>query len=91
MGKFMALLGLNLRSMLFSFNVSSDSKKNKARSFTGVGVLVLMGGLGLYLSSIYSFLFGSQLAPVGMLPLLLMMMPLLAVAAGMMFTTLAAQ
>ncbi|NCB63385.1 MAG: hypothetical protein EOM52_07185, partial [Clostridia bacterium] len=88
MRKFLVLLGLNFRSMLCSFRVGGGSKK---RAFTGMGVLLLMAVLALYLSGTYSFLFASQLRRVSMLPLLIMMMPVLAVVAGFFFTVFAAR
>ncbi len=88
MGKFRALLALQLKAMLFSFHVGGKSKR---RAFSGAGVLLLMGGLALYLSATYSFLFAAQLAPLGMLPLLILMMPVLAVVAGGFFTLFSAQ
>ena len=88
MRKFLVLLGLNFRAMLFSFRVGGNGKK---RAFTGVGALLLMALLALYLSGTYSFLFAAQLKRVSMLPLLIMMMPVLAVMAGLFFTVFAAQ
>lgn len=88
MGKFRALLGVSFKAMLFSLRVGGNSRR---RAFTGVGAMALMGGLALYLSGTYSFLFAAQLAPMGMLPLVVMMMPVLAVAAGLFFTLFAAQ
>lgn len=88
MGKFKALLVLQLKAMLFSFHVGGRSKR---RAFSGVGVLLLMGGLAFYLSATYSFLFASQLSPVDMLPLLILMMPVMAVVVGLFFTLFSAQ
>lgn len=88
MRKFLVLAGLSFRSMLCSLRVGGGSKK---RVFTGAGTLALMAVLALYLSGTYSFLFASQLRRAGMLPLLIMMMPVLAVVAGFFFTVFAAQ
>lgn len=74
--------------MLCSFRVGGGGKK---RAFTGVGALLLMAALALYLSGTYSFLFAAQLKQVNLLPLLIMMMPVLAVVAGLFFTVFAAQ
>ena len=87
MRRFWALLGLSLKAMLYSFRVGGGKK----RAFTGAGALLLMGGLALYLSGTYSFLFAAQLRRVDMLPLLIMMMPVLMVLAGFFFTVFAAQ
>lgn len=87
MRKLRALVGLNLKAMLLSFRVGGGKK----RTYSGVGALALMGFLSLYLSGTYSFLFAMQLKQVGMLPLLMMLMPVLAVLAGFFFTVFAAQ
>ncbi len=90
MRKFKALVVLNLKAMLNSFRFGGK-KKGKARAASGVGAMVLMGFLGVYLSGVYSFLFASQFAPLGMVHLVIMMMSVLVVAMGLMFTIFAAQ
>lgn len=89
MRKFKALVVLNLKAMLNS--VRFGGKKKKARAATGIGTIVFIGFLALYLSGIYSFLFASQFAPIGMVHLVIMMMAVLAVVMGLMFTVFAAQ
>ena len=81
MGKFRALLSVNLRAVLLS---SSGSRGRGRRRMTGTGMLILIVILCLYLSGIYSFVFAAQLAPVGMLDLLLLLMPVLVVVMGTM-------
>lgn len=87
MGKFRALLGLNLKSMLLTFQPGGNKKK----SFSGVAPLLIVGFVALYLSGTYSIVFASQLSRAGLLPLLIMMMPVLAVGAGFFFSVFAAQ
>ena len=88
MRKFRALLSVNLKAMLLS---TSNSRGRGRRRMSGVGMLILIAFLGLYLSGTYSFAFALQLAPVGMLDLLLMMMPVLVTAMGVFYTVMAVQ
>ena len=90
MHKFKALVVLNLKAMLNSFRFGGR-KKGKVRAASGIGAIGLMAFLGLYLSGVYSFLFASQFAPIGMVHLVIMMMAVLAVVMGVMFTIFAAQ
>lgn len=87
MRSFLALLGLSLKSMLHAFQVGNGKK----RAFTGLGTLALLGGVAVYISGTYSFLFAQQLRQVDMLPLLIMLMGVLAVLAGFSFTVFTAQ
>lgn len=89
MRKFYALVRLNLKAMLSSFRFGGGKKKKRAAS--GLGALILMAVLAVYLSGTYSFMFAAQLAPVGMLALEIMMMSVLAVVMGLVFTLFAAQ
>ena len=68
MAKFLALLKLNFRSLLSAMRVG-----RKKRSFSGIGALALLAGLSLYISGVYSSLLAGQLAAVGALPLLLVL------------------
>lgn len=86
MAKFLALLKLNFRAALSGLRMG-----RKKRSVSGIGTLVLLAGLSLYISGVYSFLFAGQLAPVGALPLLLVFMSLGAVLLGFLFSLFAAQ
>lgn len=86
MRKFKALLVLNLKAMLFSFRFGG-----KKKSLSGVGAAVFLAFLGLYISGVYSFLLASQLAPLGMVRLVVLMMPVLVVGMGLLFTVFAAQ
>ncbi|SBV95157.1 conserved membrane hypothetical protein [uncultured Eubacteriales bacterium] len=86
MRKFKALLVLNLKAMLSSFRFGG-----KKKALSGVGAAAFLAFLGLYLSGTYSFLLASQLAPLGMVRLVILMMPVLVVGMGLMFTVFAAQ
>jgi len=86
MAKFLALLKLNFRALLSAMRVG-----RKKRSFSGIGALALLAGLSLYISGVYSSLLAGQLAAVGALPLLLVLMSLVAVLLGFFFSLFAAQ
>lgn len=88
MGKFSALLMLNLKAMLASFRFGGRKRK---RAVSGVGALVLLAGLALYLSGTYSFLLVDQLAPLGLEKLVILLMSVMAVGMGTLFTVFAAQ
>lgn len=88
MRKFTALLALNLKAMLASFRFGGKKRK---RAASGVGALALLAGLALYLSGTYSFLLVTQLAPMGLAKLVILLMPVLAVGMGTLFTVFAAQ
>ena len=86
MANFRALLWLNFRSLLSTMRVG-----RKKRSYSGLGALALVAGLSVYISGVYSSLLARQLAPVGALPLLLVLMSLVAVVLGFFFSLFAAQ
>ena len=88
MRKFRSLLSLNFRAMLTTFRFGG---RKSGRHATGAGALLVLAGLSLYLSGVYSFLFAAQLAQVGQLSLLLPIMSLLAVVMGVLFSLFAAQ
>ena len=90
MHKFKALVVLNLKAMLNSFRFGGRTR-GKLKAASGIGAMALMAFLGLYLSGIYSFLFASQFAPIGMVHLVIMMMAALSVIMGVVFTIFAAQ
>lgn len=87
MKKFLVLTRVQLRALLSTLRIGGSRK----RAASGWGALALAAGLCLYLSGFYSFALGGQLAALGALDLLLLMMPAAAVAAGVLFTALAAQ
>lgn len=77
MTAFWALMKVSFRGLLLSANPSSKAKKKAA---SGIGVLVLLSILMLYLGGFYSFMFGSLLAPIGRLDLLVLIMSVMSVA-----------
>lgn len=87
MRKFWILARVQLRALLASFRIGGSRKK----VMSGRAALALMAGLCLYVSGTYSFALGGQLAEAGCLELLLLMMPAMAVIAGLVFTAFAAQ
>ena len=88
MNKLRALFVVQLKAMLFSFRPGDRSKK---RAVSGAGILVLMAALACLMSVNYSMLFAAQFSRIGQLPLLLVLMPILAVLIGFFFTLFAAQ
>ena len=87
MRKLWVLARVQLRALLASFRIGGSRK----RVMSGWAALALMAGLCLYVSGTYSFALGGQLAEAGCLELLLLMMPTMAVIAGLVFTAFAAQ
>ncbi len=87
MKKFLALLKVSAKAMLLTSSGVGAGKRRRAVS--GVGAVVLIAFLGLYLSGMYSFLLVSALAPVGMESLVLVFMGLVALFGGLMFTVFA--
>ena len=86
MANFPALLRLNFRALLATMRVG-----RKKKSFSGLGALALLAGLSVYVSGVYSSMLAGQLAPVGALPVLLVLMSLVAVVLGFFFSLFAAQ
>lgn len=91
MTKFLALVSVNLRATLNAMRFGAGRRGNRAGRISGFGALFLLAVLGLYISGVYSFTFGSQLAPMGMINLIILIMPVIAVSFGLMFTVFAAQ
>ena len=86
MKKFFALLKVSVRSMLLT---SAGTRRSKRKAATGVGALILIAFLGLYMSGLYSALLMSVLAPVHMEVLVFVFMGMGALAGGLLFTTFA--
>ncbi len=86
MANFFALVKLNFLAALSSMRMGS-----KKRSVSGMGTLVLLAGVSLYISGVYSSLFAEPLAQAGALSLLLVFMSLGAVLIGFLFSLFAAQ
>ena len=78
---------MQLWALLTSFRIGGSRKK----AASGWAALALMAALCLFISGSYSFPLGEQLAAAGCLELLLMMMSVMAVIMGLVFTVFAAQ
>ena len=87
MKKFFALLKVSVKSMLLSSTNSRGRSRKKAAS--GIGAMVLIAFLGLYLSGLYSSLLMSVLAPVHMEVLVFIFMGMGALVGGLLFTAFA--
>ena len=86
MRKFLILARVQLWALLTSFRIGGSRKK----AASGWAALALMAALCLFISGSYSFPLGEQLAAAGCLELLLMM-SVMAVIMGLVFTVFAAQ
>ena len=86
MKKFFALLKVSVRSMLLS---SAGTRRSKKKAATGVGALVLIAFLALYMSGLYSSLLMHVLAPIHMEVLVFIFMGMGALVGGLLFTTFA--
>ena len=87
MKKFLALLKVSVQSMLLT---STNSRgKSRKRAVTGLGAVVGIACLGLYLSGLYSFLLMQALAPVHMEILVFVFMGIAALLGGLLFTAFA--
>ena len=84
MKKFLALLKVCLPSVLLT--LTGKSRGQRKRAATGLGAALLIAGLALYISGVYSFLLMETLAPVGMERLVFLFMGLAALFSGMIFT-----
>ena len=62
----LALMRVNLLGMLTSFSNNKQGKKKAS----GALIVLLMGGLSVYISVVYSLLLAQSLQPVGLLELL---------------------
>ena len=86
MKKFFALLNVSVKSMLLT---SARTRRSKTKAASGVGAMVLIAFLGLYISGIYSSILMSVLAPVHMEVLVFIFMGMGALVGGLLFTTFA--
>lgn len=87
MKKFFALLKVSVKSMLLSSTNARGNSRKKAA--TGVGAMVLIAFLGLYLSGLYSFMLMEVLAPIHMEVLVFIFMGMGALVGGLLFTAFA--
>ena len=86
MKKFLALLKVSIRSMLFSSTAVGLGKRKRAMS--GLGVMGLMAFLSLYISGVYSAMLLQVLSPLGMEVMVFIYMGIAAVAGGLLYTTM---
>ena len=86
MKKFLVLLRVSVRSMLLA---SAGTRRSKKKAASGVGALVLIAFLGLYVSGVYSFLLMGLLAPANMEALVFIFMGMGALVGGLLFTAFA--
>lgn len=82
----LALMRVNLLGMLTSFSNNKQGKKKAS----GALIVLLMGGLSVYISVVYSLLLAQSLQPVGLLELLPILMAVVACAASLMFASMGA-
>ena len=87
MKKFLTLLKVSIQSMLLSSTNSRGRGRKKAA--TGLGAVVVIAGLGLYLSGFYSYMLMQALAPSHMEILVFIFMGMAALVGGLLFTTFA--
>ena len=87
MKQFLTLLKVSTQSMLLSSTNSRGRSRKKAA--TGLGAVVVIAGLGLYLSGFYSYMLMQVLAPSHMEVLVFIFMGMVALAGGLLFTTFA--
>ncbi len=85
MKKFWVLLKVSVTSMLLSS--SGMGRKSRKKAATGAGAMVLIAGLGLYLSGLYSSMLMEVLAPINMEVLVFIFMGMGALIGGLLFTT----
>ncbi|MDE7262043.1 MAG: hypothetical protein K2N78_08320, partial [Oscillospiraceae bacterium] len=83
MKKFFVLAKVQLWALLSSLRIGGSRK----RAASGWAAMLAAAGLCLYVSGVYSF----AIAEAGELWLLMLLMPAMAVVAGMVFTAFAAQ
>ena len=86
MRKLGVLIGINLRALLSALRLGS-SKKSKA---TGIGALLLLGVLAVYIAGVYSFTFALQLSSIGLLEYLIPMMAIMGCLMSVVMTVQAA-
>ena len=87
MKKFFALLKVSVKSMLLSSTSSQRSSRKKAA--TGVGAMVLIAFLALYMSGLYSTMLMQVLSPLHMEVLGFIFMGMAALVGGLLFTAFA--
>ncbi|MFV0412581.1 MAG: hypothetical protein ACK5L3_04815 [Oscillospiraceae bacterium] len=89
MKPFLALLGLSFKSLLLTS--ANIGRRNKKKAASGIGALLLISFLMVYISGVYSFMLAALLAPVQGLDIMLMVMLMMAVSFPLVFTLFASQ
>ena len=84
---FLALLKLSFQSMLFSS--SGGGRKKRRRAASGVGTLVVIALVGVYLSCYFSWMFLAALAPIGRADLVFTLLGIAALLMGLLLSTTA--
>ena len=77
MSKLPTLIKLNFRALLSALRLGNK----KSARFGGIGALLFLVGLSLYISGVYSFTFGQMLVQAGILDFLI---PVIAIIGFMM-------
>lgn len=88
MKPFLTLMGLSFKSLLLT---TANLGRSKKRAVTGIGSLVLLSGVILYLSGVYSFMLGAALAPFGLLWVMLAAMMVASLFIPLAFTMFSSQ
>lgn len=90
MKQFMALFGVGFRSMTTGMSVGRSSKK-KRRAISGMGAVVFLCILCVYISIMYSMMFAESLAALGALDVMLLLMLVIGCGFMFLFTVFSAQ
>lgn len=91
MGPFWALLKNSFLSLLLTTSGGGRRKKSGRRSVSGLGALLLICIIFLYISGTYSFAMASTLGPAGGLDIMLAIMAVMATFFPLAFTLYSAQ
>lgn len=91
MKAFLALLGVNFKSLMLNSMGTSRRRKNRNKSASGLGAMGLIVVIMVYISSVWSSTIAGTLAPVGGLDLLIALMMVFSLIFPLFFTMYAAQ
>lgn len=86
MSKLWTLVKLNFKALLSAVKLGSN-KKAKA---TGLGAIIFLAAISLYISGVYSFMFGDMLSQVGLLDFLIPLISIIGFAMTILMTVSAA-
>lgn len=86
MSKLWTLVKLNFKALLSAVKLGNN-KKAKA---SGIGAIIFLAVLSLYISGVYSFMFGEMLSQVGLLDFLFPIISIIGFAMTIMMTVTAA-